>query len=293
MIPARERSGLPVQEIQTCFGLIADTHYPDRLPSFPAVINEIFDGVDLILHAGDVGELRTLDALSETAPVIAVHGNDDTEEAQRTLPAQQLIPLKAQRILLFHSHNADRAEELAARKIDDWGPKLTVRAERVRAAGAVLGVSGHTHVPLDVTHDGIRLINPGAVSQGNDRLRQTLCSVAILTVSQADDVMVNYINLEEPQASFQPQVDLDAGFSAAHNQVSQSIWDDDLSRFWEPLVALVRLDEAAMRMVLRRSAYPVWRGEREQVTRADLRRAAQDEPTLPPAVRQLIEKLLE
>ena len=41
---------------------------------------------DLILYAGDVGELRVLDRLSEPDPVVAVHGNDDSAEAAWVLP---------------------------------------------------------------------------------------------------------------------------------------------------------------------------------------------------------------
>ncbi|NJM07720.1 metallophosphoesterase family protein, partial [Candidatus Gracilibacteria bacterium] len=74
------------------------------MTTLPAPVFSALAGVDLILHAGDVGELRVLDALSALAPVIAVHGNDETEEAQRELPYQQLISAGGQRLLLTHAH---------------------------------------------------------------------------------------------------------------------------------------------------------------------------------------------
>ena len=40
----------------TCIGLISDTHVPNRLPAIPPAVFEHLDGVDLILHAGDVDD---------------------------------------------------------------------------------------------------------------------------------------------------------------------------------------------------------------------------------------------
>jgi len=71
----------------TTLGLISDTHLPDRLRALPPEVFDALDGVDLILHAGDVGTLAVLDQLSTIAPVVAVHGNDDSAEAIRELPA--------------------------------------------------------------------------------------------------------------------------------------------------------------------------------------------------------------
>src|SRR5438477_1199118 len=79
---------VPVERVVCCLGLVSDTHMPERCRALPPALFEVLLGVDLLLHAGDVGELAVLDRLSATAPVIAVHGNDDTEEAQRELPYQ-------------------------------------------------------------------------------------------------------------------------------------------------------------------------------------------------------------
>ena len=53
-------------------GLISDTHGLLR----PRV-HEALAGVELILHAGDVGGDEILDELSLIAPVLAVFGNTD------------------------------------------------------------------------------------------------------------------------------------------------------------------------------------------------------------------------
>ena len=54
-------------------GVISDTHGLLR-PEVPALLA----GVDLIVHAGDIGSLAVLDALREIAPTVAVRGNVDT-----------------------------------------------------------------------------------------------------------------------------------------------------------------------------------------------------------------------
>src|SRR5207248_7128523 len=129
--------------------------------SLPAVVLDIFCGVDLILHVGDVGELSLLDQLSAVAPVVAVHGNDERfEEAHRALPYQQVVPAAGQRIVLTHAHYLDAAEEMESRTVDAWAPKLDRRASFGHRAGAQIVVYGHSHVPTDVEHRGVRLINP-------------------------------------------------------------------------------------------------------------------------------------
>jgi len=56
----------------TVVGLVSDTHGLFR-PELRAAL----DGVDLIIHAGDVGGADVLRQLSEIAPVEAVSGNVD------------------------------------------------------------------------------------------------------------------------------------------------------------------------------------------------------------------------
>ena len=84
----------------TRLGLISDTHMMQRLFSLPEKVLDVFEDVDLIMHAGDVGSLSVLDALSKNVSVIAVHGNDDEDTKQQELPQQQVVSVLGQRILL-------------------------------------------------------------------------------------------------------------------------------------------------------------------------------------------------
>ena len=129
-------------------GLVSDTHMPMRLRELPAPLFTALRGVDLLLHAGDVGKLSTLDELSELAPVVAVHGNDDSEEARQFLPYKTVVPCAGERIFLWHSHYEDRQEEFASREGDEIVPKLHRISPEAAAAGAHVAVFGHWHIPL-------------------------------------------------------------------------------------------------------------------------------------------------
>src|SRR5438270_12851219 len=123
-MPAAYRAFLPPdladKPVRVCLGVISDTHMPQRCAELPAALKDVFCDVNLILHAGDVGELWVLDQLGDIAPVIAVHGNDETPDAQRELPYQQVVMIGGQRIVLCHSHHPDYATEMALRKDDAW-----------------------------------------------------------------------------------------------------------------------------------------------------------------------------
>jgi uncharacterized protein len=287
---------LPAERVIARIGLVSDTHMPDRCVALPPTLFDTLQGVDLLLHAGDVGELWVLERLSALAPVIAVHGNDDTEDAQRELPYQQAVAVAGQRIVLTHAHYPDRAQELESRRDDAWGPKLERRAVFGRNAGASIVVFGHTHVPMAYRYDGLLLVNPGAIASPNYVTRQTLRSVALLFIREDGAPCVAHVDLAAPDRSFEPRVDWAAGFRAALDRCSESILAPDLDVDWSYLESHVRplLPASALaelREVARRVSHRCWSGERAAITRADvlaeLRAAA-----LPGDVRARIEDVL-
>ena len=78
-------------------GVVADTHgYLD--PRVP----QLYAGVDLILHAGDVGDASILEELSHVAPVIAVRGNVDEGTALVHLPESVSLSVAGQGIFMTH-----------------------------------------------------------------------------------------------------------------------------------------------------------------------------------------------
>ncbi|HEU5086221.1 MAG TPA: metallophosphoesterase family protein, partial [Roseiflexaceae bacterium] len=174
-------------------GLLSDTHMPLRRRVLPATLGDVLGGADLLLHAGDVGELWVLDQLSAIAPVVAVHGNDDTEDAQSQLPYQQLVAIGGQRILLWHSHYPDWNEEMASRVHNDLRRSIQRSVERGEAANANLVVFGHWHIPLVYRAGNLMIINPGALASGNEFTRMLRNTVAILFVEQSGSIHVAHV----------------------------------------------------------------------------------------------------
>jgi predicted phosphodiesterase len=78
-------------------GVISDTH---GLLGPEAV--QALQGVDLIIHAGDVGHPEILTRLKQIAPVFAVRGNVDTEAWAQGLPLATVIS--------GHTHRAEQLQ---------------------------------------------------------------------------------------------------------------------------------------------------------------------------------------
>jgi putative phosphoesterase len=151
-------------------GLIADTHGLVRPGVAPA-----FEGVDLIVHAGDVGARSVMAALERIAPVEAVSGNID-DRYDPMLLRERWIPVGG---LLLHVSHGD--------ELGRPTPELLLS----RYAADVV-VYGHTHRQLMLRASRDRLvINPGAAGPGRFNLQP---SVARLTVTNGR-AEVEFINL--------------------------------------------------------------------------------------------------
>lgn len=124
-------------------GLIADTH--GRLPSS---VLDYFSGVELILHAGDIGSLGVLDELAKAAPVVAVVGNMDRPPLTASHPVHRFVEAEGITILLVHRPPSLREVESMACQ------------EAVQAVHVV--VHGHTHQRRLEERQGILFVNPGA-----------------------------------------------------------------------------------------------------------------------------------
>ncbi len=259
-------------------GLISDTHCPQRCPHYPATLGQVFRAVDLILHAGDVGELWVLEALGNIAPVVAVHGNDETDEAQRQLPFEQIVSVEGRRLLLSHGHETSQERELEARAGDAWPPKLERRLKRAKDADAEIFIHGHTHIPMCWTKTGLTLINPGAIASCNAISRQVTQTVAILDIAGNGSPRVRHIDLSKPDAPFDPRFDVKSGFRNSLARFSESIAEPEiencLTRDW--LDGLE--DFGAFRACCLRLSHECWRGERQQITVLDVIAAVRNDP---------------
>ncbi|MBX3010659.1 MAG: YfcE family phosphodiesterase [Caldilineaceae bacterium] len=284
---------LAPERVVGCIGLIADTHLPQRLAALPPAIETVFLGVDLILHAGDVGRLTVLDQLSVIAPVIAVHGNDDTPEAQRELPYQQVITCHGQRLLLWHSHFPDRVDELYSRMHDEFTPQLDRSLARARRCGARIVVFGHWHIPFVYQTADVMVINPGALASGNPFTRQLCQTVALLFWRDDGVPFVSHVDLAQPDRIYTPTPDWAASFSAAAAPFTGSILAPELE------VNLPYLREQFMRFGFEEALRPwlcvahrCWAGEQAVITLAELRIAVRTDPEFSPARKAEYEAIL-
>lgn len=139
-------------------GLISDTHGLVR-----AEVHTALAGVELILHAGDVGGDAILDELALIAPVQAVFGNTDSP-GDRRLAQSIEVTIDGVRIHVSHGHEVGSP---TAEKLLD-------------AYDADVIVYGHTHRQLVArSEDGRLVVNPGAAGARRFKLE---ASVGILTI---------------------------------------------------------------------------------------------------------------
>ena len=139
-------------------GLISDTHGLVRPEVFGAL-----EGVELILHAGDVGD-GVLDELAAIAPIDAVYGNTDPVDDPRLGQSIERT-IGGMRIHVSHGHElgSPTPERLVAKYDAD------------------VIVYGHTHQQKVIELNGRLVVNPGAAGQRRFKLKP---SVAVLTIER-------------------------------------------------------------------------------------------------------------
>jgi len=127
-------------------GLISDNHsyYNDELIPY-------LKGCDEIWHAGDIGNLESIEPLEKLAPIRAVYGNIDNSETRLVYPLNQVFEIEGVKVLMTHiggypGRYRSRVKEL----IDEHHPNLYI--------------CGHSHI-LKVVRDqknNLLHMNPGA-----------------------------------------------------------------------------------------------------------------------------------
>jgi putative phosphoesterase len=151
-------------------GLISDTHgYVDPL------VESLFDSVDHILHAGDIGSHAVLNTLENIAPVTAVLGNGDYNLPLRNTAQAEVGGL---RFLLHHIVNPRILRDPFRSVVDQVRPDVVV--------------FGHTHQRFEQRIGGVLFINPGYA--GKPKLPANERSVAVLHCGDAG-IRCEFFNL--------------------------------------------------------------------------------------------------
>ncbi|MEJ2051218.1 MAG: metallophosphoesterase family protein [Calditrichota bacterium] len=125
-------------------GIISDTH--DKLPDD---VFTIFRGVEIILHAGDVGSMEIISRLNQIAPTKAVYGNTDIYTVASVLPSKIKLEIGGLNFLLLHN--------IGSIKSFSW---KILRGDYLPIPDVV--VFGHTHTPVFNKYSNILFINPGS-----------------------------------------------------------------------------------------------------------------------------------
>jgi uncharacterized protein len=133
--------------------VISDTHLPRGTRRLPEACVERLAAADLLLHAGDFSTLEVLRELESIGPpLLGVHGNVDSAEVRRLLPAERVVEAEGVRIAMVH----------------DAGPRAG-RLERMRrrfGERADALVFGHSHLPLhEQAPGGFQIFNPGSPTE--------------------------------------------------------------------------------------------------------------------------------
>ena len=136
-------------------GLLSDTHIPEAEKNLPAKVMQAFQGVDLILHAGDIYIPSVLDILERIAPVLAALGDDDYDFADtfkdKRVKEKHILKLEGQTLWLVHVqpyHLKPRGGESSPSSGQDNYPDIVV--------------FGHAHYPLAKRVDNVLYVNPGS-----------------------------------------------------------------------------------------------------------------------------------
>lgn len=142
-------------------GLISDTHIPEARKTLWPQVYDAFDGVDMIMHAGDIHELYVLDSLQEVAPVYAARGNGEDGGGGRPVQPEDarlkyawLLPLEGLWIGLTHYVPVpERPPNFTlARWLERFFPERTPDVI----------VSGDTHREQIAEVQGVLCVNPGS-----------------------------------------------------------------------------------------------------------------------------------
>ena len=162
-------------------GVISDTHIPNRSRMVPPAVFEVFEGVDAILHAGDVNVRDALIELEAIAPVHGVLGNNDDWSLHGVLPERARLELGDGAGNDGTTGGSGTAPTVTIGMIHNSG---ATQGRRRRMAAAFPGcrvvVFGHSHQPVVEDDGSLLLLNPGSAV---DPRRAKVPTVAILEIA--------------------------------------------------------------------------------------------------------------
>ena len=153
-----------MNNLEQRIGIISDTHGLVRPEAIAAL-----RGVDMILHAGDVGAPQVLETLNELAPVVAVRGNNDKGEWADALPDWEVVEVGSISIYMLH--------DLKEIDISPSGASFQVV------------VSGHSHKPSLENRRGVLYVNPGSAGPRRFSLPVSIAELRVVDGKVSADLI--------------------------------------------------------------------------------------------------------
>jgi putative phosphoesterase len=135
---------------RTRIGVLSDTHMPAGLRVLWDEVGVAFEGVDLILHSGDIAHPMVLDQCEQWAPVLAALGNNDFGMTDPRVAEIQLVEAEGFRIAMVHDMEPED------QPIED------LRRRYLGGEAADVFVTGHTHFERMDYRDGVLQLNSGS-----------------------------------------------------------------------------------------------------------------------------------
>ena len=129
-------------------GIVSDTHIPIRARSLPVALLQKLQGVDMILHAGDLEIIDVIHELEMIAQTTAVRGNMDPSFLQGELEVKRVLRVGKFKIGLTHGRGAPE------------GLEDRIRHDFPNDIDCI--VYGHSHRAVINKKDGILFVNPGS-----------------------------------------------------------------------------------------------------------------------------------
>jgi putative phosphoesterase len=129
-------------------GVISDTHLRGYDEKLRRILEHPFEGVDLVLHAGDLTDLAVLDVF-DRKEVRAVCGNADPLRVRSLLPDHLVLDINGFRLGLVH--------------VCGMFPRMDEAMEKKFGRVDCI-IFGHTHRPFNRLEKGVLCFNPGSAT---------------------------------------------------------------------------------------------------------------------------------
>ena len=155
-------------------GVISDTHLEDYDDRMRQCVDKHFSDVDMILHAGDMVDLKILEIFGKK-DVKAVCGNMDNSSVKKMFPEHLLFDINGFKFLLIHGWGSP------------WGIEEKI-SDRFKDVNCI--VYGHTHKPVNHKKSNVLFFNPGSAV---DRYFNSSKTIGILEIDK--DIQGRIINM--------------------------------------------------------------------------------------------------